>query len=152
MPSQRECGCLRGESCSECAQPNRGQRVREALNVTVRHSTEVSVEFLRGMAARMCMSFEKYGAVRDFKGDKIASALKRIEKYQDTGNTEYLMDAANFCMMEYMYPRHTQAHFKAEDSVASPGRAQADGAFTQAANTHEQELTRSGFRYQREGD
>ena len=64
MPSQRECGCLRGESCSECAQPNRGQRVREALNVTVRHSTEVSVEFLRGMAARMCMSFEKYGAVR----------------------------------------------------------------------------------------
>lgn len=113
----------------------RNTRVLAALNVTVRHSTEVSVEFLR-----------------DFKGDKIASALKRIEKYRETGNTEYLMDAANFCMMEFMFPTHQQAHFKAEDSAASPGRAQADGAFTQAANTHEQELTRSGFRYQHEGD
>lgn len=134
---------------------NRDSRVLEALNVTARHATEVSVAFVRGMAARMCMSFEKYGAVAEAypeKVDALASLEKRIEKYKATGNTEYLMDAANFCMIEYMRPRHKDAHFKAEDSAASPGRVDHTGIQSQAANTIGRENVRVGGFYKRDGD
>lgn len=32
-----------------------------------------------------------------------------------------MIDVANFAMIEYMYPRHPNAHFEATDSDASPG-------------------------------
>jgi hypothetical protein len=53
--------------------------------------------------------------------DAIASLKKRLKKYEETGNTEWLVDIANFAMIEYMYPQHEQAHFRATDSHESPG-------------------------------
>lgn len=44
-----------------------------------------------------------------------------IKKYADTGNTEYLVDAANYAMFEFMYPQHPEAHFRATDSHESAG-------------------------------
>lgn len=44
-----------------------------------------------------------------------------VEKYQETGNTEYLVDAANYLMFEFMYPQHEKAHFRATDSGESAG-------------------------------
>jgi hypothetical protein len=88
-------------------------------------STEYSVEFLQGMVSRMEMSYFKYGAVADgfpHKLDAIASMKARLERYERTGNLEYLMDAANFLMIEFMHPRHADAHFTPEDSSKSPGR------------------------------
>jgi|SRR6185369_4940774 len=142
---------------------SRNERVLEALNVTARHATEVSVEFFRGMAARMCVSFEKYGAVRDAYPSKVhaINSLKlRLDKYLETGNTEYLMDVANFAMIEYMAPGHAGAHFKAEDSAASPGRTHHTGVTSQESNTSANENVRlggtrgatSGGFYKREGD
>jgi hypothetical protein len=32
------------------------------------------------------------------------------------------MDVANFAMIEFMLPRHPQAHFKGTDDDGSPGR------------------------------
>lgn len=87
--------------------------------------TEFSEVFVQGMKDRMVMSFYKYGYVRDalpHKVDAIASLTDRLRKYAETGNTEFLMDAANLAMMEYMYPRHPKAHFRATDSDESPGR------------------------------
>ena len=43
------------------------------------------------------------------------------KKYNSTGNTEYLVDASNYLMFEFMYPQHPKAHFKATDSKDSAG-------------------------------
>jgi hypothetical protein len=85
--------------------------------------TEFSPAFVQGMADRMAVSYCKYGAVKDAgKVDKIASLRARLERYERDGNTEWLMDVANFAMIEFMHPRHPEAHFEATDSKASPGR------------------------------
>lgn len=56
----------------------------------------------------MIMSYYKYGAIRDnYEKHKCMDALgniqKRLQKYKETGNTEFLADIANFAMIEYMY-------------------------------------------------
>src|SRR4051812_32161676 len=56
--------------------------------------SEVSRQFLQGMADRMAVSFHKYGKVADaypVKVDAINSLMTRLRKYRDTGNTEWLM-------------------------------------------------------------
>ena len=88
-------------------------------------SSEFSPEFVQGMADRMQVSFCKYGKVADAypaRVDAIGSLMQRLEKYMDTGNTEWLMDVGNFAMIEFMHPRHPDAHFTATDSKESPGR------------------------------
>lgn len=88
--------------------------------------SEFSTPFVHGMFKRMAMSWFKYGNVADaypHKVDAIKSLHARLDKYEQTGNTEYLMDVGNFAMIEFMHPRHSEAHFKAEDSAKSPGRA-----------------------------
>jgi len=149
--------------------------------LSVPFHSEVSNRFLQGMVDRMTMSRHKYGPVADAypqKVDAVGSLLIRLLRYlgrarfeqavyaalaaapaveadphrRDNGNTEYLMDVANFAMIEFMLPRHPDAHFKAEDSSQSPGRVQNDGSLSQVSNTHEIELSRTGFRYNREGD
>lgn len=87
--------------------------------------TEFSEGFVQKMRNRMIASFCKYGPVAEGypeNVDAIASLKVRLEKYEETGNTEYLCDVGNFAMIEFMLPRHPKAHFKAEDSGASPGR------------------------------
>lgn len=87
--------------------------------------TEFSEEFVTGMRNRMAVSYHKYGAVADaypHKVDAIASLGVRLSRYAETGNTEWLMDVANFCMIEFMHPRHPNAHFQGTDDDASPGR------------------------------
>jgi DNA/RNA-binding domain of Phe-tRNA-synthetase-like protein len=87
--------------------------------------TEFSEEFIDKMKNRMITSYYKYGKVADNYGkqkrDAIKNLEKRIRKYQETGNTEWLIDAANFTMIEFMYPQHENAHFKATNSEESPG-------------------------------
>ena len=87
--------------------------------------TEYSPEFLQGMINRMTMSYYKYGEVRKAYPrlvDAIGSLKLRLERYEQDGNTEDLMDLANYAMIEFMHPRHPKAHFEAGDSHASPGR------------------------------
>lgn len=88
--------------------------------------TEFSEDFVEKMKNRMATSYFKYGEVKNNYGidgdkDAIASLEKRIEKYKETGNTEWLVDVGNFAMIEYMFPSHEDAHFKATDSDKSPG-------------------------------
>lgn len=88
-------------------------------------SSEISREFLQGMVDRMAVSFCKYGRVADaypHKVDAIESLLVRLDKYARTGNTEFLMDVANFAMIEFMRPKHHEAHYRPTDSRESPGR------------------------------
>ncbi len=76
------------------------------------------------MIDRMIMSHYKYGKVSDTYPDKksaIISLLQRLDLYVETGNTEWLMDVANFAMIEFMRPSHHNAHFRATESNESPG-------------------------------
>lgn len=94
------------------------------------HENEVDEDFLDGMRKRMYVSFHKYGPVRDAYPSKV-NALRTlaaaVEKYQATGNTEYLMDVANYAMIEYMCPAHQDAFFKSTDSDESIGRFERGG-------------------------
>lgn len=90
--------------------------------------SEVSKDFLQGMIDRMAVSYHKYGAVKDADGlDPIRNLNERIHLYLNTGNREWLMDAANFAMIEFMYPQHKEAHYRPTDSKESPGRWGTDG-------------------------
>lgn len=88
-------------------------------------SSEYSEQFLQAMLDRMGMSYYKYGAVADgfpHKVDALKCAQLRVDKYRATGNTEFLVDAANFLMIEFMRPALKGAHFAPTDSSQSPGR------------------------------
>lgn len=85
--------------------------------------TEYSNRFDVLRKNRMETSYHKYGPLKENYGNRLVSAIdnlkKRLELYDQTGNTEYLCDIANFAMIEYMYPQHEKAHF---DSLSySPG-------------------------------
>lgn len=100
--------------------------------------SEFSHDFVKGMANRMAVSFHKYGLVADAVPDKVdalASAQQRVDLYRETGNTEALIDAANFLMMEFMHPSIPDAYFAATDSDGSPGRTTSSGIVTADHNT-----------------
>ena len=102
-------------------------------------SDEFSEQFVQGMRDRMAVSYAKYGPIKDaypHKVDALESMKKRLDRYYETGNTEWLMDCANFMMIEFMLPRHPKAHFRATSSQESPGRCadDEDGHLTNKAN------------------
>ena len=63
---------------------------------------------------RMVVSFYKYGPLIDnYKNEKcmdVLVILKQELKLMKTGNTEFLVDAANFCMIEFYV--HTNIYFE----------------------------------------
>lgn len=89
------------------------------------HPKEYSDEFDRLRQNRVAVSFYKYGPAKINFGEKLVDAMgcaeKCVNKYKETGNTEYLCDAANYLMFEYMYPQKEGAYFKATDSSESAG-------------------------------
>jgi hypothetical protein len=110
-------------------------------------ASEFSPEFVQGMADRMAVSYCKYGLIAEAypqRVDAIASLQQRLDRYAQDGNTEWLMDVANFAMIEFMRPRHAQAHFRATDAHEAPGRTWNSGATTDAANTTSRENRRRG--------
>jgi hypothetical protein len=109
--------------------------------------TEHSEPFIRGMVDRMLVSFFKYGKVADAYPGKVSaleSLQARIAKYRQTGNTEYLIDAANFAMIEFMHPSQADAHFTPTDSDGSPGRVWSGGIVSAAPNVERHTYARDG--------
>lgn len=85
--------------------------------------TEYSERFDKIRKGMMVMSYFKYGAMREnyekFKCmDALGNIEKRLEKYKETGNTEFLADIANFAMIEFMYPSIEGAKYTPTDSGA----------------------------------
>lgn len=124
--------------------------------------TEFSHKFTGLMEDAMGLSFFKYGPVAEaypHKVDAIKSLKVRLDKYAETGNLEWLVDVANFAMIEFMHPKHQNAHFEPQDS-GGPGRVWSSGHVGETANTVSYENVRlggsklntvGGF-YKREGD
>lgn len=85
---------------------------------------EYSSAFDKYRKNRVEISSFKYGpASRNFPNnvDALATAQKCIDKYKETKNKEYLCDAANYLMFEFMYPKLEGAYFKSTDSNESAG-------------------------------
>ena len=85
--------------------------------------TEYSKRFDDIRKKAMVMSFYKYGPMKDnysnFKCmDALGNIEKRLEKYKETGNTEFLADVANFAMIEFMYPSIEGARYTPTDTGA----------------------------------
>ena len=70
------------------------------------------------------VSYHKYGPSKEnFKKgmvDAIGSLKKNLKKFEETGNTEYLVDVANYAMFRYMYPQGNES-YRPTDSNQSAG-------------------------------
>ena len=121
-------------------------------------STEWSETFPQAMVDRMHVSYFKYGAVKKAypdHADALASLLLRVamycglDRFKDavancltankvtaagTKNTEYLVDAANFAMIEFIAPSISSAFFEGTDATGSPGRISTSGKQTTRNN------------------
>ena len=79
-----------------------------------------SDEFVQKMKNRVVVSHYKYGDLKKTKQDirqyrdELKNAKYRIKRYEETGNTEYLVDAANFLMFEFM---EMHGHFLPTDNT-----------------------------------
>lgn len=87
---------------------------------------DFSTAFVEKMKNAIEMSHYKYGwASKTYP--ELAQAHKCIEErlalYRKTHNTEYLVDVANFAMLEFMYPAFADARYTPTDSNGSPGLA-----------------------------
>jgi len=92
---------------------------------------QVSRDFLQGMVTRMATSYHKYGHIKinyPDTMDAVAMLRDRLDMYLKTGNLEWLMDVANYAMIEFMlpnasrFPPHNPPHFRATSAEESPGR------------------------------
>ena len=89
-------------------------------------SRDFSEEFVTKMKNAIEMSYYKYGhASKTYP--ELAQAYKcireRLGLYESTHNTEYLVDIANFAMLEFMYPAFSDSSYSPKDSNGSPGLA-----------------------------
>jgi hypothetical protein len=93
------------------------------INTSRVPSGQGSSQFIQGMLDRITFGFIKYGSVKSNAGkvDFIESMRLRVKKYKETSNTEFLIDAANFLMFEFMYPSEPGAFFQGTEAKDSPG-------------------------------
>lgn len=79
---------------------------------------QISEDFLQKMRNRAMFAFFRYGGSNLTNGlvfDQVEEAGKKITRYLRTGNTENLVDAANYCMVAYMSDNHPDKHFESQD-------------------------------------
>ncbi len=84
---------------------------------------QIDIPFLQGMIARMAQGYFKYGHMRrqNNRPDNIKCLQMRLDEYCKTHNTEFLMDAANYAMMEFCFPVFSDAYFRVTSENESPG-------------------------------
>lgn len=93
-------------------------------------TSEFSADFAAKMIAAMMVSYHKYGLVAKAypaQYDARSDVRARMAKYRESGNKHYLVDAANFAMIEAMHPSHEGAHWGGNEASDSPGRSAVDG-------------------------
>jgi hypothetical protein len=87
---------------------------------------DFSEEFITKMKNAIETSHYKYGWASQTYPE-LAQAVKciqeRLDLYNKTHNKDYLVDIANFAMLEYLYPSYPDAKYIPSDSDKSPGLA-----------------------------
>lgn len=80
--------------------------------------SEWSEDFEKLMRNRLiigALRYGKIGAANKPQYDRVNSMIKRLTKYQETGNKEFLVDVANLCLLEFVECNHPNQHFHAID-------------------------------------
>ncbi len=109
-------------------------QLMEAINSYVSAAgvptTEFDADFAVKMISAMMVSYHKYGLVAKAypaQYDARSDVRARMAKYRETGNKHYLVDAANFAMIEAMHPSREGSHWGGNEASDSPGRAAVSG-------------------------
>jgi hypothetical protein len=72
--------------------------------------------FYRLRNARLRMGHLRYDVYGwSPSNDLLARAVLSLSKYSATGNREHLVDAANFCELEWVHPSREGTYYHAED-------------------------------------
>lgn len=93
--------------------------VKKMPSIAELRRSEWSPTFERLMRNRLVIGafryllFEEYRKKWEF--DCASEAIRRIEEFQKTGNTEHLVDAANMCLIEFEFSNHPKKHFSSVD-------------------------------------
>lgn len=80
--------------------------------------TEWNVDFEKLMRNRLIMGAMRYGRIgakNKPKYDRVSSMIKRLTKFQQSGNKEFLVDVANLCLLEFVECNHPNEHFHSID-------------------------------------
>lgn len=82
--------------------------------------SEWSSEFEQLMRHRLIMGALRYGRIhlpnkRTY--NRVPSMVRRLKKYAESGNKEFLVDVANLCLLEFVECHHPKAHFHAIDNT-----------------------------------
>jgi hypothetical protein len=82
-------------------------------------AVECSDNFAEMMDNRLVMGFLRYGPIVKEKpaGYDLKRARDRLNDYEQTGNAEFLVDAANYCRLELRRGKHPTKHFHAVDRL-----------------------------------
>ncbi len=93
---------------------DRGMVPPPALDWQTYTQAQWSPEFEQLMRNRLIVGSLRYGSL-GAKGKPsyrcTESIIKRIRKYDETGNLEMLVDVANLALIEYVESRHPLRHF-----------------------------------------
>lgn len=87
--------------------------------------SEFSSDFVAKMVRCMMVSHRKYGLVAAAYPDKMdamADIRARRSEYGRTANLWFMVDVANFAMIEAMRPGKPEAYWGVNDADSSPGR------------------------------
>jgi hypothetical protein len=92
----------------------------EPVNITELAKTQMSSRFVELMTNRMVLGTLRYGRWQDnkkngVKYDRVGAIRKRLDLFEKTGNSEYLVDIANFAMIEFEISDHPNLHFSPND-------------------------------------
>lgn len=91
----------------------------EGVSFETLKAEECSDGFTEMMDNRIVMGRLRYGPMQSEKPlfYDLKKARERLAQYELTGNTELLVDAANYCRCEFKRGRHPQKHFHAIDRL-----------------------------------
>jgi len=131
---------------------------------------QIDEPFIQGMLDRMAVGFHNYGHIRRYENvsNSLKNVIIRLAKYAGmnniqeivkelsvridlppTGNTEFLMDASNYCMMEFVKPSLDFAYFATTTKEDSPG-AIVGGKHVKGKEDYDS--TKLQQKFQKEGD
>ena len=80
--------------------------------------TEWSSEFEQLMRNRLIMGsirYERFNHPDKPDYNRVGAIDRKFALYKKTGNTELLVDIANYCLLEFVFSTHPLKHFHATD-------------------------------------
>lgn len=80
-------------------------------DLTQIRNKNVDDTFLEHMVNAMVMSAFKYGDVKEVCGKVAMEKMnKEIEMFMEDGNTEHMVNVANYAMLRYMFPQKGEVY------------------------------------------